>query len=65
MTHDPLCPFQPNISWVQCPRCDTIAKVRADTLEQAAQRVERNVLVGMTLTPKEVQNVIAGIRGES
>lgn len=41
------------------------AKVRADTLDSAVQRVEENVLIGMTLTPKEVRMVIAAIRGES
>lgn len=33
--------------------------------EQAALRVAQNVLVGMTLTAKEVRAVIAAVRGES
>lgn len=33
--------------------------------EQAALRVAQNVLVGMTLTGKEVRAVIAAVRGES
>jgi hypothetical protein len=40
-------------------------EVRADTLDKAVQRVEQNVLVGMTLTPKEVRAVIAAVRGQS
>jgi len=45
--------------------CGFITKVRADTLDKAVQRVEQNVLVGMTLTPKEVRAVIAAVRGQS
>lgn len=45
--------------------CDLIAKVRADTLDSAVQRVEKNVLVGMTLTAKEVRTILAAVRGES
>lgn len=71
MTHDPLC-YAIDKLWAQeadgswrCMDCAFIAKVRADALEQAAHRVERNGLVGMTLTPKEVRAVIAAVRGES
>lgn len=73
MTHDPLCSCeshkQPHIQHLNgvchyC-QCDLIVKVRADQRDKAVQRVEQNVLVGMTLTPKEVCAVIAAVRGES
>ena len=51
-------------AWEAC-QCSLIAKVRADQRDKAVQRVEQNVLVGMTLTPKEVCAVIAAVRGES
>ena len=74
MAHDPLCPCAPldpirpgavhTTNSASC-LCVLIAKVRADTLDKAVQRLEQNVLVGMTLTPKEVGAVIAAVRGES
>ena len=68
MTHDPLCLLGERIRDLpaeDCARCRFIAKVRSDTLDSAAQRVEENALIGMTLTPKEVRMVIAAIRGGS
>ena len=35
MTHDPLCPIEPNPLAKECRTCDLIAKVREDTLNQA------------------------------
>ena len=46
-------------------QCDIIAKTRSDERQQAAVRVEKNVLVGMTLLPREVRMVLAAVRGES
>lgn len=70
MTHDPLCGFNRpggefDFMAGSCARCEFITKVRADTLEQAALRVEKNVLVGMTLTPKEVRMILEAVLDES
>jgi len=73
VTHDPLCPrsedHHDHGAHADTVRhfclCLLIAKVRADERKQAVQRVEQNVLVSMTLTPKEVRAVIAAVRGQS
>lgn len=63
--HDPLCPVTRELSDDDsCMGCSLVATVRADEREKAAQRVDKHVLVGMTLTPKEVRMVITAVRGE-
>lgn len=46
MTHDPLCPIEPNPLARECRTCDLIAKVRADTLDKARQSVAANEMDG-------------------
>ena len=54
MTHDPMCYFNRESGEFdfmadRCPRCELIAKVRADEREQAARRIE--AIPGTSLVP--------------
>ena len=40
MTHDPLCPLEPNPLARECRTCDLITKVRADTLSMMRETVQ-------------------------